>query len=102
MKRIWKFVLFGILAAVVVVAADMWLTWRSFSDLDKAVWEEASGESRDVSDIVAQHFAGRLRGRGDGTEKVRICRRELICGSYLSKNAASQTKLDKQPGNRND
>ena len=49
MKRRWKLILFGVLAVVVVVAADMWLTWRSFTDLDKAVWKAASGESRDVS-----------------------------------------------------
>ena len=62
MKRIWKFVLFGVLAAVVVVAADMWLTWRSFTDLDKAVWKEASGESLEVSDIVAQHLPDDFKG----------------------------------------
>ena len=62
MKRIWKFVLFGTLAAVVAVAADMWLTWRSFSDLDKAVWKAASGESLEVSDIVAQHLPDELEG----------------------------------------
>ena len=62
MKRTWKLILFGILATVVVVAADTWLTWRSFTDLDKAVWKDASGESLEISDIVAQHLPDDFEG----------------------------------------
>ena len=56
MKPGWKLFLLGTLAAVAAVPADMWLTWRSFGDLEKEVWREASGKTRDVSDIVAKHL----------------------------------------------
>ena len=91
MKRIWKFVLFGILAAVVVVAADMWLTWRSFTDLDKAIWEEASGESRDVSDIVAQHLPDDFEGAATALRRYGFVEGNLYVGATYRR-----TRLPKQ------